>query len=91
MKTQAQAIDTPDSAIEAARAAWESIDSKNAGAGRFSKESIARFEPYKATLSDGVWTVRGTTPDGREGGPTTTVRADNGQVMVGFIAEPPPN
>ncbi|MGQ0620318.1 MAG: hypothetical protein ACT4QA_10415 [Panacagrimonas sp.] len=85
-------IKTPDAAIATARAAWKSIDEDQGTSNQmFSTQSIASLEPYTATLSGGVWTVHGTAPAASKGGasPITTVRADNGKVMVGFIAEPP--
>jgi hypothetical protein len=85
-------INTPDEAIAAARAAWLSFDQQAPPSGqtRFSKDSIARSEPYTATLKDGVWTIRSTSVAGTsEGPPLTTVDAESGKVMTGFISEPP--
>lgn len=84
-------IETPEEAIAAARSAWSSIDQKQHGAiPIFSAASIARFEPYAATLSDGVWTVRSMSPAATPGTfPDTIVRADTGKVMVATITEPP--
>ena len=48
-----------------------------------SEEGVKRFEPYTATLTDGVWTVRGTIPSDFHGGaPTATVRQADGLASV---------
>ena len=64
---KAVAVSTPEAAVAAARDAWESISSKATSADSFKRESVARFEPYTATLTDGVWYVTGTIPAGYHG------------------------
>jgi hypothetical protein len=52
-------VDSPAAAIAVSRQAWLSIYQKT-GHGAFKRENTAQFEPYSATLEDGVWIVRGT-------------------------------
>jgi hypothetical protein len=61
------AVPTADLAIAAAREAWDSIYEKARWHSELSRESTARFEPYTAILTDGVWLVRGTIPPGYHG------------------------
>ena len=61
------AVSTPEGAVSAAKDAWESISSKATSAESFKRESVTRFEPYTATLRDGVWYVVGTIPVGYRG------------------------
>lgn len=49
-------------AIEQAKGAITSIYEKRSRSGEGSPADIARFEPYRATLKDGVWHVEGTIP-----------------------------
>jgi hypothetical protein len=62
--------DTPvtsaDVAILSARHAWQSVYEKSRSP-VYSKESAAKFEPYTATLENGVWHVRGNIPAGYQG------------------------
>jgi hypothetical protein len=85
-------IDTAEQALAVARAAWASFDQRTpAGEKTFTPASLARFEPYTATLTDGIWTFRGTPVAGTaERPPLTRVRASTGEVMSGFVQEPPP-
>jgi hypothetical protein len=72
-------------AIAAAKSAWESIRDKS-NLPVYRNEEAKRFEPYSATLKDGVWTVRGTIPAGYHGQTlVTTVRQDNGVVLVQVV------
>ena len=44
------------------------------------------FEPYTATLKDGIWTVKGTIPPGYHGYTlVTSVRAADGSANAGFV------
>jgi hypothetical protein len=49
------------------------------------ERDIARHRPYRATLANGVWTVRGTLPPGWGGG-TAVVRlaVDDGRILQVF-------
>lgn len=51
-------------AVATAKAAWSSVHSKVPWEGRYSAANVARFEPYTASLSGGVWTVTGTVVEG---------------------------
>ena len=78
-------VTTADAAILSAKQAWQSIYEKN-GSPAYSKESAAKFEPYTATLKDGVWHVRGTVPSGYQGETLeTTVRQSDGSVSVTVV------
>jgi len=59
--------ETAQDAITAARKSWESVHEKASWQEVFSKESVAKFEPYTATLNGDVWYVRGTIPPGFHG------------------------
>lgn len=73
---------TAESAITTAKQAWQSIHDKTSSP-LYDPKETTRFEPYTATLEDGVWTVKGTIPP-RYHGTTlvTTVRKDTGAVSV---------
>lgn len=78
-------VASANAAIMSARQAWQSIYEKNRSAA-YSKESAAKFEPYTATLKDGVWHVRGTVPPGYHGETLeTTVRQSDGSVSVTVV------
>ena len=64
-------VPTAEEAIAKARDAWGSIYDKT-GHAIYSEESTAQFEPYTATLENGVWTVRGTIPAGYSGNTLVT-------------------
>jgi hypothetical protein len=85
-------VTTAADAVARARAAWQSIREKgggNADNSGFSAESIARVEPYTATLKDGEWQVRGTLPPGYAGTVLeTTVGACDGSITVNGAARP---
>ena len=71
-------ITTPEAAIAVAKAAWPTIYDKTHYP-VYSQEETRKFEPYTATLKDGVWIVKGTIPPGYRG-PTlvTKVRVSDG-------------
>jgi hypothetical protein len=52
-------IPSKEVAIKVAVAVWEPI---------YGAEKIAKEKPYRATLADGVWTVKGSLPKGNKGG-----------------------
>ncbi len=52
-------VPTAEVAIKIAVAVWEPI---------YGAQAIAVEKPYKATLTDGVWTVKGTLPKGYKKG-----------------------
>jgi len=69
-------------AIRSAKQAWQSIYEKKRSP-EYSNESRARFEPYTATLEEGVWHIQGTVPPGYSGETLeTTVRQSDGAVSV---------
>ena len=78
-------ITTPEAAIAVAKAAWPTIYEKTHYPAYSGKET-ARFEPYTATLVDGVWIVKGTIPAGYRG-PTlvTKVRVSDATGPVDVI------
>jgi hypothetical protein len=80
------AVTTPEAAVEKAKQAWASIHEKASWQSAYSKESTVKFEPYAATLEDGVWVVRGTIPPGYQGEVLeTTVRQSDGDVSVKVV------
>lgn len=52
-------VPNKDVAIKIAVAVWEPI---------YGADQVAGEKPYRATLSEGVWTVEGTLPEGSKGG-----------------------
>ena len=79
-------ITTSTAAVTSARAAWQALYDKDRNTD-FSRESMARFEPYTATLKDGRWRVRGTVPPGFHGSVVeSTVCASDGRVAVTLVA-----
>jgi NTF2 fold immunity protein len=52
-------IPSKEVAIKVAVAVWGPI---------YGAEKIAKEKPYRATLTDGVWTVEGSLPKGSKGG-----------------------
>lgn len=78
----AGAVTTANSAIAKARQGWKSVHSKTRYEA-YSDENIRRFEPFTATLADGVWTVTPTVPAGYSGEiPVATVRQIDGGTSV---------
>ena len=62
------AVMTAAAAISSARQSWDSMYEKlNRRNGVYGKNETSKFDPYIATLSDGVWLVRGTIPPGFHG------------------------
>jgi hypothetical protein len=75
-------VDSPDAAIAASRQAWRSISEKTSKS-PFNPASTTRFEPYSATLEDGVWVVHGTVAAGYRGEILITrVRQSDGAVEL---------
>ena len=71
-------ITTPEAAIAVAKSGWVGTYDKTHYE-LYSKKETARFEPYTATLNDGIWTVKGTIPPGYHGYTlVTSVRAADG-------------
>lgn len=69
-------LQTEEAAILAARQALR---------GAFGARQLKAHEPYRATLADGVWHVRGTLPTGMRGGtPEAEVCSSDGQVLRVF-------
>lgn len=82
-------VNTPAEAVARAKTAWASVSEKANWHVAYSKENAAKFEPYTATLENGVWVVRGTVPSGYRGEmPEARVRQSDGQVSVGAIEVP---
>ena len=79
-------VNTAEEAVTRAKAAWASIYEKASWHVAYSKENTAKFEPYTATLENGVWVVRGTVPRNYRGEmPEARVRQNDGQVSAGVI------
>ena len=53
---------TPESAIAHAKGARASTYEKNRNGNFYSPANVGKFEPYSATLKDGVWHIQGTVP-----------------------------
>lgn len=79
-------VTTPEAAVQKAKEAWASIHDKASWQTAYSSESTAKFEPYTATLEDGVWMVRGTIPPNYQGDVLeTTVRQSDGSASVAVV------
>jgi hypothetical protein len=52
-------VPNAETAIKIAIAVWTPI---------YGAEEIEKEKPYKATLSNGIWTVKGSLPEGMKGG-----------------------
>jgi len=64
---------TKDVAIKIAVAVWEPI---------YGAENIARKKPFEATLAEGVWTVKGSLPEGAKGGvPLAEISKEDGRII----------
>ncbi len=60
-------------AIKIAVAVWEPI---------YGADRIAGEKPYRATLTDGVWTAEGSLPEGRKGGVALTrIAKKDGRIL----------
>jgi hypothetical protein len=82
---QQRPITTPQAAVAIAKNSWRSAYDK-VRSPAYSKEETARFEPYTATLKDGIWTVKGTIPPGYRGETlVTTVRAADGFAAIAAV------
>lgn len=45
------------------------------------KQQVSKYNPYHATLKDGIWTVYGTLPPNARGGtPMMTIQRSDGKV-----------
>jgi hypothetical protein len=83
--TSQRHIVTPQGAVAIAKNSWSSVYDKTHSP-TYSKAETARFEPYTATLKDGIWTVQGTIPPGYRGETlVTTVRAADGFASIAAV------
>jgi hypothetical protein len=79
-------VTTSEAAIQKAKEAWVSIYDKASWQTAYRSESTAKFEPYTATLQDGVWLVRGTIPPNYQGDVLeTTVQQSDGSASVTVV------
>jgi len=70
-------VTTAEAAIAKAKSGFASVYYKTRYE-NFAPATVARFEPYTATLTNGEWYVRGTIPSGYRGGvPGAKVRASD--------------
>jgi hypothetical protein len=77
-------VTTAEVAIAKAKSGWASVHAKTKSRS-FAPETVARFEPYAATLRDGEWYIAGTTPPGSPPSaesPEAKVRASDGLTHV---------
>ncbi len=80
---RAPLVDNPFKAVTRARSAWHSVYRQASWRVVYSPASVARFEPYLATLSDGVWHVIGTPLQATAGrGPEAYVCASDGHTLA---------
>ena len=76
-------------AIEHAKDAWAATFEKSPHSDLYSPTNMARFEPYWATLKDGVWHVEGTIPPGYHGyAPKTSVCRNDEGVSTEWLSVP---
>ena len=81
-------VRSPEEARASARHAWDSVYSKTKSE-TFSPQNIRQFEPYTATLRDGVWHVHGTLPSNFHGVvPEATIRESDGRIDVSGVSKP---
>jgi len=77
-----QPVETPEAAIAAAKDGFQGVYDKTSWPD-LRPESVARFEPYMATLRDDWWEVVGTRHAGYQGRmPRACVARTNGRVEV---------
>jgi hypothetical protein len=85
----ARASRDASAAIAQAKAAWIAIHEKDPTNATSAPDYIARFEPYSATLKDGVWHVQGTIPPGFHGrAPVMSVCKNDEGAAAGSIEIP---
>jgi hypothetical protein len=83
--TKFRTVTTAPAAVAAANAAWQSSYIEAPWHKEFSPDNIARYEPYTATLSNGVWSVSGTTPVGiGKDAPKARIRRRDGAADVSY-------
>lgn len=76
-------VTTPEVAVHRAKESWTSIYEKASWKADYGEGSTAIFEPYTATLENGIWIVRGTVPSGYKAKILVTeVRQSDGTVSV---------
>jgi len=76
------AISTEAEAVAAAKGAFRGVSSKLARPSVFDEANVRRFEPYSATLKDGVWHVVGTRRAGQAGGIPEAFVTTQGDIRV---------
>ena len=75
-------VTTAEAAIVQAKSGFASVYSKTHGES-FAPKTVAQFEPYTATLTNGEWHVRGAVPVGFRGVvPEAKVRASDASTLV---------
>lgn len=80
---RAPLVDNPFKAVTRARSAWRSVYRQASWRVVYSPASVARFEPYTATLSNGVWHVIGAPLLPAAGrGPEAYVCASDGHTLA---------
>jgi len=67
VKSGPRASNDAATAINTAKRAWTAIHEKDPTNAESAPDYMAQFEPYSATLKDGVWHVQGTSPPGFHG------------------------
>ena len=78
-----QPVETAEAAIAAAKVGFQGVYDKASSQSELSPESVARFEPYTATLRNGWWEVIGTRRSGYQGRmPRARVARTDGRVVV---------
>lgn len=83
--TKFPTVTTAPAAVAAAKAAWQSAYIEAPWHKEFNPDNIARYEPYTATLSNGVWSVSGTTSLGSGNDtPKARIRRWDGAAAVSY-------
>jgi hypothetical protein len=75
-------VNTPEQAVLAAKSAWEGVHEEVPWHAIFSKESVARAEPYSAVLESGKWHVIGTLREGASDMPEALINQHDGAADV---------
>jgi len=78
---QKASVSSPEAAIVAAKQAWKSIYSKASWHAVFGPANVDSFEPYSASLKDGIWFVAGTPNNGRRS-PVAYICASDGAASI---------
>jgi hypothetical protein len=85
----AQVLRNAEAAVAHAKGAFASTYEKNPSSYPYSPTNIAKFEPYTATLRNGVWHIDGTVPAGYHGSvPAVSICRNDGAASISWTEVP---